>query len=277
MQYRQVSVFAGKGTGADRFAETLYGIGIDAADLIYAVGDSEVKVFDTQGRLQQRWATEKPGYCVSISADRTVYVGEIGQVELFDAGGRRKTAWTDPERLGFVTSIGFFGDNVFIADAKDRCIRRYNKSGEWINNIGKDNRTKGFLIPNGYLDFAVDKEGVLHVANPAKHRIERYTMNDELLGYFGRFGTRQPEDFPGCCNPTNLTLTRQGDVVVTEKAAPRLKFYDRSGKFLTFVGPELFDPNCKNMDIAVDSQGRVYVLDTIRLNIHVFACEGGAD
>ncbi len=271
MEYRQVRVISGKGTKPDQFSEALNGIGFDPAGMLYAVGDREVKVFDVEGRLQTRWETEKPPYCVAIRDDMTVFVGEAGQVEMFDRTGKRQNVWRDAERLGVVTSIGFFKDDVLVADAGDRCIRRHDKDGRWLNDIGKDNNTKGFLIPNGYLDFSVDGSGVIHAANPAKHRVERYSLTGELLGHFGRFGTKRPEDFPGCCNPTNLTLTRNGNVVVTEKAGPRMKVYDASGRLLALVGSETFHAECKNMDVAVDGQGRIYVVDTVRLNILVFA------
>jgi hypothetical protein len=126
-------------------------------------------------------------------------------------------------------------------------------------------------VPNRHLDLAVDAQGVIHAANPGKHRVERYTVAGELLGHFGRFDGRDPAGFGGCCNPTNLTLTRNGLIVVTEKAPPRAKFYNGSGELLAVVGEDEFDPNCKNMDVAVDSKGRVYVVDTARLQICVYA------
>lgn len=271
LNYREVRIISGKGSSPHQFTASLNGIAIDRMGLVYAVGDREVKVFDPEGKLRRRWQTEKPAICVAVDDDAHVFVGEEGQIEEFDGTGQRLTAWRDAERLGAVTSIGFFGDHILIADAKDRCIRRYDKAGTWLNNIGKDNRTRGFLIPNGYLDFSVDSEGIIHAPNPAKHRVERYTMTGELLGHFGKFGARQPEDFPGCCNPTNLALEKEGRVVVTEKAGPRLKVYDGAGRMLALVGSEFFDANCKNMDVAIDAQGRIYVIDTVRLNIHVFA------
>ena len=271
VNYRQVKIISGKGTSPDQFSASLNGIAIDPAGLLYAAGDSEVKVFDPEGKLLRRWPTEKPAICVAINDGGHVFVGEEGQIEQFDATGQRLDTWRDAERLGAVTAIDFFADHVLIADAKDRCLRRYDKTGTWLNNIGKDNRTKGFLIPNGYLDFSVDSEGIIHAANPAKHRVERYTMSGELLGHFGKFGMRRPEDFPGCCNPTNLTLTTKGHIIVTEKAAPRMKVFDSAGHLLAVVGAEFFDADCKNMDVAVDSQGRVYVIDTVHLNIRVFA------
>lgn len=277
MQYRQIRVISGRGLNPDQFAESLNGIVIDRTGLLYAAGDREVKVFDSEGALQHRWKTEKPPYCVAIRGDDAVFVGEAGQIETFDRTGRRRDVWRDAERLGTVTAIGFFEDHVLVADAADRCIRRFDTRGQWLNDIGKDNNTRGFLIPNGHLDFGVDDKGVIHAANPAKHRVERYTMSGALLGHFGKFGGRRPENFPGCCNPTNLALMGDGNLVVTEKASPRLKVYDTAGGLLTFVGPQTFEAECKNMDVAVDGQGRIYVVDTVRLSILVFAPEASED
>jgi len=36
------------------------------------------------------------------------------------------------------------------------------------------------------------------------------------------------------------------------------------------IAADVFDANCKNMSIAVDARGRVYVADTVKLAILVF-------
>jgi len=270
MQYSQVQLLGGKGTGADQFAGALRGLAVDRQDHVYAVGDQELKVFAGAGRLQRRWVTSKPGYAVATANDGLVYVGQAGQVEIYDGAGRLSNTWRDAERLGLVTAVGFARGTVLLADATDRCIRRYDKSGKFLNNIGKDNRTKGFLIPNGVVDFDVDAEGIIHAANPGKHRVERYTPEGELLGHFGRFDGRDPSGFSGCCNPTNVAVADDSRIFVTEKAGPRAKVYDAGGKLIAVIATDVFDPNCKNMDIAVDSRGLVYVADTVKLQIFVF-------
>jgi hypothetical protein len=63
-------------------------------------------------------------------------------------------------------------------------------------------------------------------------------------------------------------------VYTTEKAGPRVKVHDAGGTMLAIVGDGLFDANCKNMDLAVDSRGRVFVVDTVRREIQVFEPEG---
>ena len=60
-------------------------------------------------------------------------------------------------------------------------------------------------------------------------------------------------------------------IYTTEKAGPRVKAYDFEREA---AGGDrartLFDANCKNMNIAVDPRGRVYVVDTVKLAILVF-------
>ena len=96
-------------------------------------------------------------------------------------------------------------------------------------------------------------------------------LDGKLLGHFGRFDGRNPEGFPGCCNPTNLAVTRQGHIVVTEKAVARVKVYTADGGLLAVFGGDDLDRNGKNLDVAVDAQERVYVADPVRLQICVFA------
>ena len=72
-----------------------------------------------------------------------------------------------------------------------------------------------------------------------------------------------------------MAVTDGARVWVTEKAGPRAKVYDSGGKLLAVIATGVFDPNCKNMSIAADSRGRVYVADTVKLQILVFEPRAG--
>ena len=272
MRYDRQRVISGKGVGRGEFSDALRGLTIGPKKRLYVVGDSKLVVFSLEGELLKTWVTERPGFSVSINSDEKIFVGQAGQVQIFDIEGKLLDTWGDESRLGLVSAIGFAGETVVLADVQDRCLRRYDAKGKYLGNIGKDNRMKGFLIPNRHLDFAVDAAGVIHVCNPGKHRVERYTVDDKLLGHIGHFGGgSDPTGFTGCCNPTNLALAGVGRVVVTTKAGPQVKVYDADGKMLALIDDDQFDPNCKNMDVAVDVEGRLYVIDTTRLHICVFA------
>jgi sugar lactone lactonase YvrE len=269
MNYHFVKRLGGKGSAPDQFLHRLSGIALASDGSLYAVGDSVVRVFSSQGDILKSWATGRPGFSLGLE-QQSVYVGETGQIEIFDSSGNLERNWRDEARLGRVTAIGFQGDSVLVADASARCIRRFDRQGKFLNNIGDKNRMKGFNLPNGALDFAVDRQGTIHACNPGKHRVERYTPDGELLGHIGRFDGRDPEGFPGCCNPTNVAVNEQGLLYVTEKAGPRAKVLDSSGKLISVIATDVFDPSCKNMDVAVNSTGLVYVIDTVKLCINVF-------
>jgi len=272
MSYRKGIILGGQGNFPHQFLHSLTGIALDQNDNLYAVGDSSVKAFNSDGGFLKSWSTSRPGWSVATD-EREVFVGEEGQIEVFDVSGELQRTWRNAELLGRVTAIDFLEDQIIVADALARCLRRFKSDGSFLNSIGHENRMRGFNIPNGSLDFAVDSEGIIHACNPGKHRVERYTREGELLGHIGRFDGRDPEGFPGCCNPTNVTVTEEGKVYVTEKAGPRAKVLDFEGNLISVIATGAFDPNCKNMDVAVDSRGRVYVVDTIRLQVHVFAPE----
>ncbi len=292
MKYRQTRIL-----GEGGFTKALRGLAVTVGTRseegnIFAVGDSRVAVFDPQGMPLRHWQTERPGFSIAIrpssppggegrdtapAEGRSIWVGQAEQIEIFDQDGGRLDVWRDAKRLQLVTAIGFSRDGVLAADAVARCIRHYDRQGQFRNNIGDQHRKGGFHIPNGVVDFAVDAEGLVHVANPGMHRVERYTPEGELVGRFGRFDGVDPEGFPGCCNPTNVTLGEGGLVVVSEKAPPRAKVYDRQGSLLAVVADgDAFDLAAKNMDLAADVEGNVYVADTARRRICVFEPVAGA-
>ena len=261
MQYRLVQSTGG-------FNTAIRGLATDREGLLYAAGDSEIKVFDAAGRLLRQWATARPGHSVAVTDDGSVYTGEEGQIEIFDGAGKLLRVWRNTGMLGRVTAIGFLKDGVLAADTADRSIRRFDRDGAFRNKIGKDNPVSGFLIPNGVLDFALDAHGVIWAANPGKHRVERYSPDGALLGHIGKFDGNDPAGFTGCCNPTNIAVSDL--IYVTEKAVPRAKAYDFSGNLLAVIATDAFDTNVKNMSIAVGLHGRVYVVDTVKLAILAF-------
>ncbi len=258
--------------GPRGFTHAMRGIAVQN-DLLYVVGDQKLLVLRTNSTLARSWPTEHPGNCVAVHPDGRVFVGEEGQIEIFSPDGKRSSVWRDAERLDFVTAIGFAGDAVIVADADGRCLRRYTADGEYVRDIGKGKRLRGFMLPNRYLDFFMEDEKIIRVADPGRHRISRYTIDGERLDHVGHFATKSERGFPGCCNPTNIARTPAGDIVAVQKAPPMVKVFGCDGEFRTAFGGKSFDPNCKNSDAAVDRAGNIYVIDTVRLEIVVFGPE----
>jgi sugar lactone lactonase YvrE len=276
LEYRLAGRIAGKGALPAQFREALRGVAV-ADGRVYAVGDCTLKVFHADGALLGHWPTARPGECVAVDGEGRAWVGEWKQVEIFDTERGLVSTFRDAPRLGRVTAIGFARGEVYLADALARCIRRYDATRRFLNDIGDTHRKGGFDIPNGVVDFALGGDGEIRVANPGMHRVERYAPDGTLVSRFGRFDGRDPAGFGGCCNPTNVSVDARGRVIVSEKAGPRVKVYDAAGELLGVVADTVFDAGCRNMDVAVDGQGRIYVADTVRLEICVFAPVGAGD
>jgi hypothetical protein len=102
--------------------------------------------------------------------------------------------------------------------------------------------------------------------------VSRRLGRGKLLGRIGRFDGIAPEGFPGCCNP--YQRGRRNTSALTEKAGPRAKVYDFSGRLLAVIASECFDPNCKNMSIDADARGGSTSGDTVRRAIFVFEPRG---
>ena len=92
------------------------------------------------------------------------------------------------------------------------------------------------------------------------------------------------EGFCGCCNPMNFAIMADGSFVTVEKGLTRVKVYDPQGKFVGVVAsPELLigldnayvcktveDCRRGNFDVAVDSVGRILILDTGKNLVRIF-------
>lgn len=276
MGYRRTDIVSGMGTGPDRFRSALRGVGMGPGGEVVAVGDRAVKVFDGQGLLLRSWSTARPPLSVAVAEDGEVFVGESGAIEVFTRDGALRATWRDTERLGLVTALAVRGDQVWAADARAAAVRRFDRDGACVLSIGEGGARRGFAVPNGFLDFALDPDGNIVAANPGKHRIERFSTDGKRIERFGRFGMEDPADFRGCCNPTNVAVSSDGDVIVTEKAAPRAKVYGADWGLRDVIeGEALFDPECKYLDVAVDGSGRLWIVDTARRRMCVFKELGG--
>jgi len=262
----------------------LRGIAVDSADRIYVAGDSQVKVLDRDGRPVRSWTTSAPARSVAVGQSGSVYVALLTKVEKHDAAGRLLTSWgtkgKEPGQFAHLTAITAAEPNVYVADAGNRCIHRFASDGDFIRDIGRRDPTAGvlgFIVPSPYLDCAVDAEGILYVGHTGRWRVERYTPDDRLLGWWGSSGMR-PEDFCGCCNPTNVAVTPDGRVVTSEKGIRRVKVYDSTGRLLALMGVNVFaraadGTHGPGLDLAVDSTGRILVTDPAERAVRVFAEE----
>lgn len=267
------SAILGGAASLHPFRRALAGVAVGGSTRIHALGDDEVRVYDAGGQLVGRWPVPEGSACLAAAGDGRVFVGSLGRVDVFDAEGRHAGGFTsgDVGKPAAVTAIRLFEDQILVADATARFIRRYDATGRQTGEVGSRNKTGGFILPNGWLDFGVSASGVVYAADPGRHRVTAWDLDGTALGGFGGFNQRDPRGFVGCCNPVNVALTPDGKIVTGEKMVARVKVYEPDGTLLAVIGPEHFDQMNTHLHLDVDADGRVVVADPERREVRVFS------
>ncbi len=266
-------------------------ITIDSADNVYVSGDAAIRIFDPTGNAVGEIELSEAPRPVAVDAEGVIYVGLSGHVEVYNRQGERLARWEQRNDRALLTSIAVDGNDIFVADAGNRVVLHYNGAGDLLKKIGEKDEQRnipGFLIPTPYFDLTIAPDGLLRVINPGNHRIEAYTYRGDLEFSWGRFsGTI--DGFCGCCNPVNFAILPDESFVTVEKGLIRAKLYDPLGDFVGVVaGPEQlgvdgpvkicqFPEQCQSggFDVAVDSNGRIFVLNTINNEVRIFSRKAG--
>jgi hypothetical protein len=128
-------------------------------------------------------AASEPTRCCGVAKDGTIYLGLRDHIEIFDIKGARKASWESLGKKAWLTGIAAAENDVFVADAGNRVILRYDKSGKLVRRIGekdKERNIPGFILPSPFFDVKLARDGLLRVNNPGRHRMERYTVDGDF-------------------------------------------------------------------------------------------------
>lgn len=279
IKYREVGIIKPK-------LSSLRAVAVGPDDRIYLAADRGIQVFGKDAAFAFELKLNGSPQCLTVTEDGTVYVGMRDRVAVYGSNGQREADWEKLGQRAVLTSIAVSEDNVFVADAGNRAVLRYDTSGKLIRRIGERDKSRnipGFVVPSPYFDLEVSPDGLLRVANPGEHRVEAYTFDGDYEFAWGK-PSLAIDGFCGCCNPVNFAMLPDGGFVTCEKGLPRIKVYNADGSFESVVaGPKDFVENAKScvlgdftncqtggMDIAVDSKGRVMVMDPVAKVVRIF-------
>ncbi len=261
-------------------------IAIDSKGSVYVAGDKSVRIFTASGsRVDDISLAQTPG-CLAVAADGAIFVGLRDHVEVYDAHGKPLASWRSLGPDAILTSIAVSQEDVFVADAGNRLVVRYDRQGNVVAQIGRKDPAKnapGFVIPSAYFDLAVSADGLLRAVNPGRLRVDAYTFDGDFEFSWGQHSV-EVEGFCGCCNPVNIAVLPGGGFVTCEKGLVRVKIYDSQGEFQSVVASPAqlvrdgdvrvcdLPEECQagGFDVAVDKTGRIYVLDTIKNVVRAF-------
>lgn len=279
-------VFLRKERSGTRAAPLVHGspdeitsVAVGPEDNLYVAGGFGVKVSGPDGRRIVHWKTRGPVRALAVDEKGNVYAAYATRVEKFSPEGERLLIWgkggCGGEGFILVSGLAASGGNIFVADAGGRLVYRFTDDGRFLNTIGgkeKDPDGIGLVAPSPYIDCAAAGDALL-VCNLGRKRVERYDFEGNLIGFWGKSGSKDDE-FPGCCNPTNIALMPDGRVVVSQKGIPRVKVFTPDGGFLAAFGGGVFPQGCRGIDLAVDGRGRIHAVDRVAARLRVFEMSG---
>ncbi len=245
--------------------ERVTAIAAGADGHIYVGGERTVLVLNANGDIAQRIAVDDDPRCLAVDDAGNVYAGIGNHVEVFDADGKRTATWDASAPDAIPVSIALSETAVFVGEAKREQVLHFDRNGQWVDSI------QGFvLFSSPILGMTVDAQQNLWVANPGERELRRYDRNGVMDRQWSHVG-RTIDRFSGCCNPVDIAIRADGNIVTSEKNIVRVKVVSPTGELVGVVaGPRSFDQGIEELDVAIDARGRILVLDPVKKAVRVF-------
>jgi sugar lactone lactonase YvrE len=254
--------------------QELTGIATDESGRFYVSGDKAVLGFQADGKPFLKVDLPQSPHCLTVAKDQIIYVGFRDYVVSYSMDGTKQQEFGNFGESAYITSLAVSSSSIFIADAGNRIVWRFDKSGKLLGKIGEKNKQKGIIgliVPSPFLDIALVDENSLWVVNPGQHSLEKYHTNGELITSWTKT-SMQIDGFCGCCNPTNIALLKNGALVTSEKGIERVKIHEPNGDFRAMVAtPSQFKEGTVGLDLAVDLNDRILVLDPSQKAVRIFS------
>ena len=237
---------------------------------IYVAGGQAVGVYDEDGKVVGEWRLSGEPSALAVAKDGRVLVALGDRLAIHGPDGAERAQWPVGEKA-YVVAVAATEGGLFLADAVGHTVRQYDESGRLIRTLdGKGSPDEiGFVIRSGYFDLAPAPDGLLRIVNPGKLRIEAWTYDGQRCFYWGK-AAATVDGFAGCCNPANIAVLPDGRIVTAEKgvAPAKVKVFERDGPQtdvakvagVVAVAADFADAKIP-LDVAVDSRGRILVLE----------------
>ncbi|MDR3329199.1 MAG: hypothetical protein LBS63_03700 [Prevotellaceae bacterium] len=228
---------------------------------LYVAASDFISVFSPEGEAMHRFPVGETTRDIAVSSSE-IYVLYTNKVKVFSFEGTLLREWSSCSDLSGYCSMALAGDHVFVTDVVNKNICKYTSGGTFVKFISSPN---GFIIPS--YTFAIEHaDNVLYCSNSGRHQVERYTLDGEYLGAFGKTGGA-PGMFTGCCNPTYLSCTANGEIITSEKGFPRISCYGNKGDFHALLldaamlggGHSAYDVKVQGDKIFVAGKSRISI------------------
>lgn len=165
------------------------------------------------------------------------------------------------------------GGNIYIVDGGNHRVVVYDSDGTYLRTIGSEGSAEGKF--SGPMGITVDKRERIYVADTNNHRIQIFRSNGQFLRQFSvKLKGKN-------IRPIDIAVSPSGDkVYVTGNTNHKVMVYSLtytlSGVHLTNWGGNGTNPGEFRYPatIAINSKGRVYVVDVLNSRVQQFDEKG---
>jgi sugar lactone lactonase YvrE len=210
-----------------------------------------------------------------LEAGRLYHYRLVATSEVGTTYGQDKTFTTPPPSFAF--SFGSEGSgegqfkspgptgvatdaegNVYVADAGNRRIVKFNSQGGFVSAFGKEGTGEAQFTTISAI--AVGPEGYVYVTDSGQRKIKRFKGNGDFVSQFGAEGTGNGQ-FGSLIG--GIAVDKGGVIWVSDSSNKRVQRFDSTGKYLSKFGSEgagngqFFMPRA----IAIDGGGNAWVID----------------
>lgn len=271
-----------------------------------------IRVYSPKGELLKTWPLEIKPSAICAAKDGSIFVAGSGKILKLDATGKMLASAESPvagepvvitkeveemvkqmakdtnrsfedelanmktnleKRRADVTGVAVTEQDVFMAVGapSDFTYRIYRLDHALENPKLVVEKLRGCC---GQMDVQTH-DGKLWIPHNARHQVEARDREGTELTKFGKAGKVKAADFGGCCEPKNLRVLPNGDILAAESGPPTcIKRFSADGKFIEVLAMTKEDGDCVRVTVEVSPDGKqYYLLNTKRDAILVFAAK----
>jgi hypothetical protein len=238
---------------------------------IFVAGDGRLLKLDAAGKVLASAASPVAAVPVVITKEMeemTKQSGRSGDAEI------QRTKTNLDRRRADVTGLAATDEDVFIVvpTPNEYTYQVYRFDHALQNPKLVVEKLRGCC---GQMDIQARAEK-LWIPHNGRHSVEARDRDGKVLSKFGTRGKVKAEDFGGCCEPKNMRVLANGDVLVAESGPPTcIKRFSATGKFLGVVA--IVDDKAECVRVTVEmtpDASTFYLMDTQHNAIRVFKTKG---
>lgn len=249
----------------------LRGLAVGPDDRIYVLAHFKILVYEANGTFVRDYELDRAPHCAAFAPDGRLYLGLGSRLGVFDLESGKLTEWPDLGERSLVGSVAIGDRTLMAGDSGTRTMWVYTLDGEQLARISNGDAPEGEGdAPSVHFDVTAAGDGTFWATDAGRHAVIHYSPTGHVIERWGEQG-EEIGKFGGCCNPAHLATFPDGRLLIVEKKPDLVKVCLPDGHLDSVVAPPTaFVMKTFLADGAVDSKGRVLVLDPKMSQVRVF-------